>query len=497
FKIVDEAARLVNKFNIYAYNLATGQLSNIDSNDINGGYSGFMPVFSLDKGRVLLADKVGNLTLINLVSNERTDFAYRGDVQQVELYGDNLIVSEDTESSRIDGFGLASDEQQVVHLLQPDPSGLPPYLPRYGPTIAGGWLVWGNSSAPNPRLNVSKLDLKPEPQTPLEGTPTIPVPAKHTAQFGPIASGGYLYWQECEIGNGSQRNCAVRGLNTATGDMTNIVSGLNGRVELAASGSRVVWNITPTTCSGPCATLGIYTEDFGGAATAVVTGTTFRTSPAIAGHTVAWSERDDNSVRVMVKDLATGDTRPVTQSGANEIFINSVQISDAYIAWAEVNTSILAGHKSSVRVYDRKSGDLGTVFAFDYDRLNIRGLQFSLDGQRIAVKYADTFFVRDLLADKQTDLSASSFVWALRLRGDALVYAGSAIAPGPYSGPQGTGVYGIDLRQPDRVETLIAPQLNSSQSYEFTTLDNWLVFSDSQVQQPVLTVLPLPPSLKQ
>ena len=390
-----------------------------------------MPVFSLDKGRVLLADKVGNLTLINLANGEHSDFAYRGDVQQVELYGNDVLVTEDTESSQIDGFGLASDEQQVVHLLQPDPSGLPPYLPRYNATIAGGWLVWGNSSAPNPRLNVSKLDLKPEPQTPLEGAPAIPAPAKHTAQFGPVASGGYLYWQECEIGNGPQQNCAVRGLNTATGDVITAVSGLDGRVQMAASGSSLVWNITPMTCSGPCSTLGIYTEDFGGAATTVVTGTTFRTSPAIAGKTVAWSERDDNSVRVMVKDLATGDTRPVTQSASNEIFINSVQISDAYVAWAEVNTSNVEGHKSSVRVYDRKSGDLGTVFAFDYDRLNIRGLQFSLDGQRIAVKYADTFFVRDLQADKQTDLSANSFVWALRLRGDALVYAGSAIASRP------------------------------------------------------------------
>jgi hypothetical protein len=484
-------------FNIYAYNLATGQLSNIYSDDINGGYSGYTPVFSLDKGRVLLADKVGNLTLINLVSGEHSDIAYRGDVQQVELYGNNVLVSEDTESSRIDGFGLASDEQQVVHLLQPDPSGLPPYLPRYNATIAGDWLVWGNGSAPNPRLNVSKLDLKPEPQTPLEGAPAIPAPAKHTAQFGPIASGGYLYWQECEIGNGSQQNCAVRGLNTATGDVATVISGLNGRVEMAASGASLVWNITPMTCSGPCATLGIYTEDFGGAATTVVTGTTFRTSPAIDGKTVAWSERDDNSVRVMMKDLATGDTRPVAQNSSNEIFINSVQISDAYIAWAEVNTSILSGHKSSVRVYDRKSGDLGTVFAFDYDRLNIRGLQFSLDGQSIAVKYADTFFVRDLQADKQTDLPANSFMWALRLRGDALVYVGSANAPGLYSGPQGTGVFGIDLRQPHRVETLIAPQINDSKSYEFTTLGDWLVYSDSQMQQPMLTVLPLPESLKQ
>ena len=29
-----------------------------------------MPVFSLNKGRVLLADKVGNLTLINLANGE-------------------------------------------------------------------------------------------------------------------------------------------------------------------------------------------------------------------------------------------------------------------------------------------------------------------------------------------------------------------------------------------------------------------------------------------
>lgn len=484
-------------FNIYAYNLATGQLSNIYSDDINGYYSGYLPVFSLNKGRVLLADKVGNLTLINLANGERSDIPYRGDAQQVELYGNNVLVTADTESSQIDGFGLATDEQQVVHLLQPDPSGLPPYLPRYNATIAGDWLVWGNSSAPNPRLNVTKLDLKPEPQTPLEGAPAIPAPAKHTAQFGPVASGGYLYWQECEIGNSRQQNCAVRGLNTATSDVLTVVSGLGGRVEMAASGASVVWNITPMTCSGPCATLGIYTEDFGGAATAVVTGTTFRTSPAIAGKTVAWSERDDNSVRVMVKDLDTGDTRPVTQNASNEIFINSVQVSDACIAWAEVNTGSVEGHKSSVRVYDRKSGDLGTVFAFDYDRVNIRGLQFSLDGQRIAVKYADTFFVRDLQADKQTDLAANSFVWALRLRGDALVYAGSAIAPGPYSGPQGMGVYGIDLRQPNGVQTLIAPQLNGFQSYEFTTLGDWLVYSSSQSQQPVLTVLPLPQSLKQ
>ena len=124
-----------------------------------------------------------------------------------------------------------------------------------------------------------------------------------------------------------------------------------------------------------------------------------------------------------------------------------------------MNTGFLSGHKSSVRVYDRKSGDLGTVFAFDYDRINIRGLQFSLDGQRIAVKYADTFFVRDLQADKQTDLPANSFMWAMRLRGDALEYVGSANAPSLYSGPQRDGVFGIDLHQPHRVETLIMPTL--------------------------------------
>ena len=150
-----------------------------------------------------------------------------------------------------------------------------------------------------------------------------------------------------------------------------------------------------------------------------------------------------------------------------------------------------------MRVYDRKSGDLGTVFAFDYDRLNIRGLQFSLDGQRIAVKYADTFFVRDLQADKQTDLSANSFVWALRLRGDALVYAGSPVDPGPYSGPQGMGVYVIDLRQPNGCELSSLPR---SMVPSHTNSRRWIIgwsIPDSQSQQPVLTVLPLPPSLKQ
>ena len=66
---------------------------------------------------------MGNLTLINLADGQHTDIAYRGDVQQIELYGNDALVTEDTENSQIDGFGLASDEQQVVHLLQPDPAG--------------------------------------------------------------------------------------------------------------------------------------------------------------------------------------------------------------------------------------------------------------------------------------------------------------------------------------------------------------------------------------
>jgi hypothetical protein len=490
-------AGAVFPFDVYAYNLGTGQLSNIFSNIVNGEYMGDMRLYSLNEGRAILADKAGSLTLVDLTIRTHSEFVYRGDVQDIELHGDKVLVTADYNSAQIDGFGLASDEQQVVHLLEAEPGTQPQDLPRFGATIAGKWLVWGDSYAPSPRLAVKKLDLKAGAQTPLEGAPAVPTPGKHVGQFGPVGSGGYVYWQECEIGNWTGRNCAIRGLNSATGQVSEVVAGLDSRVQMTASGSRVVWDVEATSCAVPCANQGIYTAEFGGGATAVVTGTLYRTSPAIAGNTIAWSERDEGSVRVMAKDLDTGEIRPVAEIPVSEAFIDKVQISDEYLAWDEVNTGEVEGHKSSIRVYDRKSGEVGTVFAFDYDVSQIIGLQLALDGHSIAIKYGDSFFVRDLVTDKQTDIEGSGFISEMQLRGNALVYTNSAVTPGPYGAPQGMGVYGVDLRQPGTVQTLVAAQPSGLQAYDFTVQDKWLIYSNSAAQQPTLSVIALPASLTQ
>ena len=111
--------------------------------------------------------------------------------------------------------------------------------------------------------------------------------------------------------------------------MINVVSGLDGRVEMDALRLKPGVEYHSDDLFRPMLDARHIYRGFRRRGDCGEMGTTFRTSPAIDGKTVAWSERDDNSARVMVKDLATGDARPVAQNASNEIFINSVQISDA------------------------------------------------------------------------------------------------------------------------------------------------------------------------
>ncbi len=484
-------------FSIHVYDIATDRQFVVMQNDTPGAITYDIPAFSLSGNTLAVADKEGNIILIDLVTRTQVDMPIAQDVFDLHLYGDKLLINTTFESTDIWGLDLSKPEHEPVPLLQP-PAGTPAQrMPRYTATIAGDWLVWSEATAPQPRLSKKMLDLTPAGPS-SELLPPLPPPDKYREQNLVAASDHAVVWWDCAV-NGrteGQPVCRLRGFNLGLNTEFTTLPDLNPEtaVEVVLSGGLLVWR-TNSICSG-CPDIGIYAVDLdSGKSYTVVSGPVNRYNVAAYGNTVVWIEEDANSVRVMGKNLDTGEYKNYRELSTTPPTISNLQITDQYLAWNEQDTEHLDGKKSHIQVYNRGTGDLSRAYSYDWNEFTIRSLRIALDGTRLAVKYADTFFVRDLLNDTDTNLDGSSFTVWMQLREDALVYASAPTDPGPYGGITGVGIYGIDLKDPGNTLTLVPRHESGTEYYTSALAGPWLIYSNRNAQQSRLLSLRLPESL--
>ena len=243
--------------------------------------------------------------------------------------------------------------------------------------------------------------------------------------------------------------------------------------------------------------MGIYALDLATnvSYTVVAAGEIELKSVAAYGKTVVWIEKEGYSERIVGKDLETLQFLTPRQVGTDSPYLNSLQITDGYIAWNEEDTINKQGQMSSIKVYDRRTGEISTVFSYDWDASTARSLRISLDLNRIAIKYGSAFFVHDLQSGARTDLSSYGFITWMQLRQDALVYGSIPADPGRYDVLRGVAVYGIDLKQPGTTITLVPRHEFGSENYVGALSGVWLVYSNVNAQQPRLLSLRLPEAL--
>jgi hypothetical protein len=485
-------------FTIYAYDLVTGNLTNQWQNATGGNYDAFWPAYSLDGDRLIIGDKAGNLTLKDLFKGTQTEIAYAGDVHGLDLYGNRLLIN--SSSTEISGLDLLNPQRGPVRLLEPASGASPSEMPQYRATLAGDWLVWGDSQARQPRLSKKKLDLTPA-GIPQGGLLALPPPGKYRVQYTAAASDRFIIWWDCPVSGRTedQPPCRLRGFDLGMNVEVANLPGFGPEVaaQVVLAGSLLVWRtVSPSGCA-PCPEVGIYALDLASnvSYTVVAAGEIELKTVAAYGKTVVWIEKEGYSERIVGKDLETLQFLTPRQINTDSPYLNSLQITDGYIAWNEEDTINKQGQMSSIKVYDRRTGEVSTVFSYDWDAPTARSLRISLDLNRIAIKYGSALFVRDLQSGATIDLPGDSFITWMQLRQEALVYASIPADPGRYDVLRGVAVYGVDLKQPGIVFTLVPRHEFGNENYVGALSGVWLVYSNVNAQQPKLLSLKLPEAL--
>ncbi len=164
-------------------------------------------------------------------------------------------------------------------------------------------------------------------------------------QFAPRGSAHYLVWAE----RGPGVPTALRARDLATGQVQEVAAHIQDQNAVALDGSIVVW-LDYTNCPpGACRSNAILGKDLATGQTYTVAhgsdySSDYRSTPAIAGTTVVWSETD----LILTADLTTGAVTPLPH--APNTRISTLLISKEYIVWVEIGV----GGQSLIRAYNRR-----------------------------------------------------------------------------------------------------------------------------------------------
>lgn len=203
----------------------------------------------------------------------------------------------------------------------------------------------------------------------IRGEITIPQ-LNDRAQGDPQGSDAYLVWSESirpPAKGAPPKQADIQGINLKTGRLLPVTTAPGDQDSPDIDGSRVVWvdhgNNSWLDC--PCSIEGkdLSTgETFSVApATALV-----KYSPVIAGRWVAWAEIEGSTIRLVMKDLTTGETQVVASARDLERGAPyEPQISEEYLVWLDFTFKMSSPeccpiYTYIVRAYDLKTGQVKT-----------------------------------------------------------------------------------------------------------------------------------------
>jgi hypothetical protein len=147
-------------YTLESYDLSTNEESQVAVAylDKNAGFN--LPSYSLS-GDLLAASVATRLPFtINLATGISANIPYTGTMQNLVLNGDKLLFSSSIDNSDVYGIDLSSADMKAAQLLQTPPNTQPKDAPRYQAAVVGDWLVWGDATAPQARLDHKKLEIK-------------------------------------------------------------------------------------------------------------------------------------------------------------------------------------------------------------------------------------------------------------------------------------------------------------------------------------------------
>ena len=209
----------------------------------------------------------------------------------------------------------------------------------------------------------------------------IPAPWPNRTQQHPRGNDNYLVWTE--IPNADLAAPAyLRAVEVGTNRQIIVSDSIDGSIApaLAPDGSLVAWVNQGPACPTDCNERTIQARDLATGATFTVGSTNlYDRAPAVAGHAVAWVERQDQDLveRVLLKDLTTNQTTVVATGTPSSNLLTSLVLNDDYLIWSDA-VSGGNGWEYTVRAYDRRTGQTDAVAVG-------RGLHtpLALDGRQV------------------------------------------------------------------------------------------------------------------
>jgi hypothetical protein len=479
---------------IYTYRISTGALSKVYSVDVTQPQANLLVSFALGTGQIAIANPEGGLFVLDLAKNTRTDIAYSDRVEVDSLTGNILLFRPSLQLSSVFGVDLASARRDVVPVLAFPPGTPGPSRPIYNTAVADKWLIWSDIRG---QRTMQVKDLSP-----LLNNRTAPLlPFSGKIQSMAAGSDRYVVWAESDpatSGGPVPGTSDIKAFDLWTNTPVTVTTDAGDQIYPAASGSLGLWQNDVTGCEG-CPFSGLYYKDLDNSIPfdfEVVTRTHLLGFPQISlgsrARLAAWGEFDTNSQRVMLKDINTGRLTTVKQvNSPAEPAITGILLSDSYVVWNELikpDNSRDPSAPSHIYAYDLAMGTTSAVLT--YSLLGSSGglPNYSLDGKRIAVQdVAGNLFVLDLATGVRTDLPYHGFAMGMILKGDLLLFSQT---------PARTDIYGINLRQPDKLVPVISAEPGTTAQYQFTLASGWLVDTDASEFPSRLEVRMVPDGLR-
>ncbi len=251
----------------------------------------------------------------------------------------------------------------------------------------------------------------------------IPEPVTGRRQLMPQGSNSYLIWLEASP-HPMNENYDIRGMDLKSNSPITVTNAPGDQLYASISGSTVVWVDNGHSC--PSCDYDILGKDLAtGREFAVATGPNDQSAPVIAGKRVAWVEMSRDALKLLVKDLNSGEiyeaqSFPMQNGMGYGPTFGHTAMSEEYLVWSELpQYSKSTGQLFELRAMSLKTREVRSVYK---GMLGITGAsdEPSLSGHHV-VYTTPTVQITDLDTGetrKLFDTPASS----ARVKGDIVVW---------------------------------------------------------------------------
>ncbi|HKP51857.1 MAG TPA: hypothetical protein VJ183_04305 [Chloroflexia bacterium] len=301
-------------------------------------------------------------------------------------------------------------------------------------------------------------------------TLVIPAPAKGRMQLLPKGSDSYLIWLEATPNTGDG-NYDILGVDLKSNTPIT-VTGAPGNQDFASvSGSTVLWVDNGHSC--PSCDYDILGKDLAtGREFTVATGPNDQTKPAIAGKKVAWVEMSRDAIRLLLKDLDSGElyevqSFPMQNGSSYGPTFGYTAISEEYLVWSERPPSTKnSGQLFELRAMSLKTREVRSVYK---GILGISGAsdEPSLSGHRLVYSTPQIQMVDLDTGETRKLLDAPSY--SARIKGDVVAWISQS------------RIWGMRLSDPDHLAIQLVDQPVSQGDWTTTVAiaGDWLVWNNA------------------